>query len=381
MARLAINEAMNELNRRMKELRKEVDLEQQRIIDQIALLESRAPEVNVDMTGLEARMGDLLEAVKGSKPVDRTAEIMQALTNVQPGEGGGGFQYERDNTGRIRIMQGNGEWGPWFSLMGGGGGGPRVVGINPNQNTVTIDDGGNSITVDGTVSIDSLPDVVIDDSTPIDVNVATDATLVAEDSAHSSGDLGRNVYGVRNDSDTVFTDTDLDYSPISTDSAGAIKVVNGATPISIITDNSTSLSVKSEQPGIPGTVVADSRWSATVQGDITLGAISVVSPVAGVNERIVVDWWNFNVGVAVGIGSGLLTPTITIEETTSGTDLWCQSSIVGTTLANLFGNSQGPPVLIGAVNDSVTFIHPQATIALLTIGVCLNFGGYIIDVS
>ena len=94
-----------------------------------------------------------------------------------------------------------------------------------------------------------------------------------------------------------------------------------------------------------------------------------------------VDWWNFNVGAAVGVGSGLLTPTVTIEETTSGTDLWCQSSIVGNTLANLFGNNQGPPILIGSTNDSVTFIHPQATIALLTIGVCMNFGGYIIDVS
>lgn len=403
MAKMSIQQALIELDKRIKDAQSQM-AELNGVVQQ----SSATPEVNVDLSPLGDKLDALKSIMEGSKPVDRTGEIVEAISNIKPGSTSTGFQYEKDRTGRIRIMQANGEFGPWFSLFGGGGG-PSVVGIAPGSNTVTIEDGGGSITVDGEVSLDaatlaaleeidvnvlgevSINDggnsitvdgtVTIDDSTPVDVNVATDATLVAEDSPHTTGDLGRNVYGVRNDSDTVFTDTDLDYSPIATDSAGAIKVVNGATPLSIITDNSTTLSVESEQPGIPGVVVADSRWSATAQGNITLGSISAVSPVAGVNERIVVDWWNFNVGAAVGLGSGLLTPTVTIEETTSGTDLWCQSSIVGNTLANLFGNNQGPPILIGSTNDSVTFIHPQATIALLTIGVCMNFGGYIIDVS
>jgi hypothetical protein len=47
----------------------------------------------------------------------------------------------------------------------------------------------------------------------------------AEDLGHTTGALGQFILGVRNDANTVLTSTDLDYSPIATDSAGRLKVV------------------------------------------------------------------------------------------------------------------------------------------------------------
>lgn len=49
--------------------------------------------------------------------------------------------------------------------------------------------------------------------------------VYAEDSAHSSGDQGAFVMGVRNDSNTALTSADGDYSPIAVDSAGRLKTI------------------------------------------------------------------------------------------------------------------------------------------------------------
>lgn len=47
----------------------------------------------------------------------------------------------------------------------------------------------------------------------------------AEDAAHTTGDYGNFVLGVRNDANAVLTSADLDYSPLATDSAGRLKVI------------------------------------------------------------------------------------------------------------------------------------------------------------
>lgn len=47
----------------------------------------------------------------------------------------------------------------------------------------------------------------------------------AEDAAHTSGDVGVMSLAVRNDADAALSGTDLDYTPLATDSAGAQKVV------------------------------------------------------------------------------------------------------------------------------------------------------------
>jgi hypothetical protein len=72
---------------------------------------------------------------------------------------------------------------------------------------VNIQDGGNSITVDGTVGITG--------------NVNINGTYT-EDLAHSSGDRGVFVLGVRNDSIGTVTNADGDYSQISVDRAGRV---------------------------------------------------------------------------------------------------------------------------------------------------------------
>lgn len=53
-----------------------------------------------------------------------------------------------------------------------------------------------------------------------------DAYLYLEDSPHASGDKGRFVLGVRNDADSILTNTDLDYSPFSLDASGKLKTLS-----------------------------------------------------------------------------------------------------------------------------------------------------------
>lgn len=45
-----------------------------------------------------------------------------------------------------------------------------------------------------------------------------------EDALHQSGDAGVMMLGVRNDSDAILSNTDLDYTPIATDDRAAVKV-------------------------------------------------------------------------------------------------------------------------------------------------------------
>jgi hypothetical protein len=70
---------------------------------------------------------------------------------------------------------------------------------------VNIQDGGNSITVDGTVTI-------------------TDDANKVEDAAHASGDTGKFVLAVRNDANTSLVSADGDYAPLQVNAAGELKV-------------------------------------------------------------------------------------------------------------------------------------------------------------
>lgn len=118
---------------------------------------------------------------------------------------------------------------------------------------VNIQDGGNTITVDGTVSITANSSVNVSQMNGVTVtmgngasgtgvqrvtlasdstgNIATIGTSItpgtaaanlgkAEDAAHSSGDTGVFALGVRNATLAAFTSADGDYSPLATGSAG-----------------------------------------------------------------------------------------------------------------------------------------------------------------
>lgn len=113
---------------------------------------------------------------------------------------------------------------------------------------VNIQDGGNSITVDGTVAVtndgintiagavsgtEMQVDVVaalpagtnnIGDVDVLSVIPGTGATNLgkAEDSGHSTGDVGVMMLGVRNEGHDDFSGTDKDYVPIATDATGDV---------------------------------------------------------------------------------------------------------------------------------------------------------------
>lgn len=56
------------------------------------------------------------------------------------------------------------------------------------------------------------------------------AGVFAEDSAHGSGDLGTQILAVRNDAGTSLVSADGDYSPLSVDSTGALRVAGSFAP-------------------------------------------------------------------------------------------------------------------------------------------------------
>lgn len=70
--------------------------------------------------------------------------------------------------------------------------------------------------------------VALHPSSPVPPGTAATSLGKAEDAAHTSGDVGVEMLGVRNDANAVLTTTDLDYSPIATDSAGRMKLAAGA---------------------------------------------------------------------------------------------------------------------------------------------------------
>lgn len=89
---------------------------------------------------------------------------------------------------------------------------------------VNIQDGGNSITVDGTVT----------------ATIAAGASTIAknEDAAHASGDTGVMALGVRNDlitAPTTLSDTNGDYTPLATTKEGYQPGVNAVLEVSFTT--------------------------------------------------------------------------------------------------------------------------------------------------
>jgi hypothetical protein len=121
-----------------------------------------------------------------------------------------------DSTGQVNAVQ-SGTWnvGTVTTIT-------NVVHIDDNASTISIDDGAGSITVDGSVSISSI--------TP-----GTTSTSLgkAEDAAHTSGDTGIMTLGVRNDNNISLSSTDLDYTPIAVNSAGAIAINDGGNSITV----------------------------------------------------------------------------------------------------------------------------------------------------
>lgn len=74
---------------------------------------------------------------------------------------------------------------------------------------------------------DLLSSTLISGKEALDVNLVggADSGIFAEDAAHTTGDLGQFILAVRNDADTTLAGTDGDYAPLQVDENGRLKVV------------------------------------------------------------------------------------------------------------------------------------------------------------
>lgn len=67
----------------------------------------------------------------------------------------------------------------------------------------------------------------------LQVDVLTTPGTFAEDTSHVSGNTGAFVLGVRNDSNTIMTSANGDYSPIAVSGAGAVAINDGGNSITV----------------------------------------------------------------------------------------------------------------------------------------------------
>lgn len=113
----------------------------------------------------------------------------------------------------------------------------------------------------------------------------------AEDAAHSSGDTGVAVWGVRNDSlSTTFTSGNGDYSPFAVNSGGAVYVVASSAGLAV-NDNGGSLTVDGSVSitGTPSVSVSNTpavsqsgSWTVSIGNNPTVnvsGAVPLGSPI------------------------------------------------------------------------------------------------------
>lgn len=132
---------------------------------------------------------------------DVGVEVLTKRTDAAASSAGTDGDYATLNTDALGRV--------WTNAFVNNGGGAAAVNIQDGGNSITVD---GSVTVGGTVAVSSLiPGVG-----------ATDLGK-AEDAPHVSGDTGVAIWAVRQDTWAAFTNTAGDYSPISVTQAGAIR--------------------------------------------------------------------------------------------------------------------------------------------------------------
>lgn len=101
--------------------------------------------------------------------------------------------------------------------------------LSASQDNVAISDGTDTLAVnaDGSINItDNGGSITVDGSV-----TATSNYEYAEDSAHTTADVGAFVLAVRNDAGTSLVSADGDYAPFSLDSTGALRVTGASATI------------------------------------------------------------------------------------------------------------------------------------------------------
>lgn len=93
-----------------------------------------------------------------------------------------------------------------------------AIPVTDNGGNLSIDDGGNSITVDGTIT-------ETNSGSALTALQLIDDVVLAEDVAHASGDKGVMSLSVRKDTAAATSGTDGDYQPIITDANGRLHTI------------------------------------------------------------------------------------------------------------------------------------------------------------
>jgi hypothetical protein len=75
--------------------------------------------------------------------------------------------------------------------------------------------------------------IKVDANGELQVDVLTMPATFAEDTAHTSGNTGAFVLGVRNDSNTAMTSANGDYSPVAVNDKGAVAINDGGNSITV----------------------------------------------------------------------------------------------------------------------------------------------------
>lgn len=136
------------------------------------------------------------------------------------------------------------------------------------------------------------------------------AGTYAEDAGHTTGDRGLLHLGVRNDTGSVLTNADLDYTSFSTDSAGQVRVTNGNSwipSVYAVLSSLTSISIMNanqnrkggtiyNNAGTPvfvklGTAATTSVYTLAMQSndyyELPFGYVGVVAGISASNAGII----------------------------------------------------------------------------------------------
>lgn len=220
-----------------------------------------------------------------------------------------------------------------------------------DTNPLPIDDAGGSITVDGTVTLGANSGTDIGDVDVTSVVPGTGATNLgkAEDTAHTSGDVGVMSLFVRQNTQADFG-ADGDYVPGSVDSSGALRV------------NATNAT---------GTNTVDTAAGGSDDGAVMLvvrdDALSTLTPADGdyTTARVNAEgatWVQETVGTA---GGTTLYKNIDVDETedqikaTGGQVYWIHAMNLANAVRYLkFYNATAANVTVGTTAPDLTFPLP-----------------------
>ena len=180
---------------------------------------------------------------------------------------------------------------------------------------VNIQDGGNSITVDGTVVVSSLPtapanpgvdigDVVVTNITP-----GTGATDLgkAEDAVHTSGDVGVMILAVQQTADAALA-ADGDYAPLQVNATGALKVEvietvggGGVDPVGLKNIAAVTINPATEDTLVAGVAEHHNGTATTTPANEAF---------SGTSKSILIDNTDVSGDLLVSFDSGANTKTI-----------------------------------------------------------------------